>query len=210
MSRRTPTTSRTIFLPSVAVVEPPFLDGALVEHRELGYYSTLDAAIARIRSPEFRELFDEEDRETPLHVHVTERALDVGFSSYDSFRSRVLLSPSGEILEREARGDGELPWAGRDPATYRWKRGAIAACVVNDRYRIGVVLAPPPSIEWVKKRGFGDNFTRMENVSLLGFVGEDFDHEHPSDAEMFEPLAPVSEDMLRRLEKRLREDPHDA
>jgi len=193
---------QTVFRASVSVVKPPFVDGALVEHRELGLYSTLDSALAWIRSPEFRELFDEEEHETPLRVGVAEHALDVGPHSYDSFRGHVLLSPSGEVLERTARGDGELPWAGRDPATYRWRRGAIAACVDNGRYRIGVVLAPPPSIDWLRRRG--GEVTRMDDVSLLGFAGDNFDHDHPSDAEMFEPLVAVPEELRLLLDERLR------
>jgi len=115
-----------------------------------------------------------------------------------------MLSLAGEILERKARGDGEKSWRGRDPSSCRWKRGQFAACVYGRRYRIGVVLAPPPSPEWIHQHP-GLEVTRGDDVYLLGFA--DDDHHHPSDAELFEPLAGVPAELRAQLVRRLREYP---
>lgn len=181
---------------------PPFIDGAPVEVHDLGLFSTLDLAVAYVRdtlskAAQALQPWDFED-ETFVAVHVTRLALDVGPQCY---RERIALSATGTIIGRW-QGDGEEPWGGRDPETCKWKRGHIVSCVNGERYRVGVVLALPPSTGWVERqRGF--NVTTGDDVYLVGFRGEDYDHGHPREWEMIEPLAPVPEELRAALETRL-------
>jgi hypothetical protein len=188
---------RTIFCMQVFVAWAPFIDGSRVETHALGCYTSLDAALAWIQGSDFREQFDPNDAvERPLVVQVVEKALDSGAQGY---RGHVTISLAGKILERQCADVGF--WRGRDPSSCRWQRGDIVACIGRGRYRIGVVLALPHSIEWVRQQP-RPGITPMDDVYLVGFADDELDHDHPSEAMMFEPLAEVPEDLLLRLRER--------
>jgi hypothetical protein len=182
-----------VFCIQAFVARAPFIDGSRVETRELGCYTSRDAAIAWIRGKEFREQVDPGDAlEKLLAVQVVES--NVGYAGHVA---SVTLSPAGEILERHPEGW----WKGRDPLRCRWARGDIAACVYQGRYRVGVVLARPHSVQWVRQQS-RPGLTPMDDVYLVGFSGGNLDHHHPSEAMMFEPLAEVPEGLLQLLNER--------
>jgi hypothetical protein len=189
---------RTIFRTQVVVALAPFVDGAPVDNRCLASHRSLDAALSWIGRNDFGAAPDrDEATERLLFIRVTERVLDAGPSDY---RGHVTLSVAGEVVER-CLDDEDEPWSGRDAASCKWQRGDVAACVDQGRYRVGVVLALPPSIERVREAGGGA--TRSDDVYLVAFGEDDFTHAHPHEALMFEPLAEVPEEQLLRLERRL-------
>jgi hypothetical protein len=70
---------RTIFRSEAVIVSVPFIDGARIELRDLGCYTSLDAVIAWIRGRDFRdELSLDEETAKLLVVQGVERAVDVG------------------------------------------------------------------------------------------------------------------------------------
>lgn len=183
----------SIFCIQALAAWAPFSDGSPVDTHELGYYTSLSAALAWIRGKEFLEHFDPSDaRRKLLVVRVLENKL-----GYAGHVGSVTLSPAGEIIERCPDGG----WRGRAPWDCRWAPGDIAACAYRGRYRVGVVLARPHSVQWVRQQA-RPGLTAMDDVYLVGFSGDDLDHHHPSEAMMFEPLAEVPEDLLRRLKER--------
>jgi hypothetical protein len=137
-----------VFALSATVVRPPFMDRSPVDSCSLGLFRSLDLALVWARSSALLERFDPEDGRVPC-LEIVEKELDVGPSD---FQAVTKLSADGSILERLVCGQEDEPWRGRHPSTCRWKRGDIAACVTYDQYRVGVVLAPPPSIDWARER----------------------------------------------------------
>jgi hypothetical protein len=190
--------SRTIFRSHAVLVSAPFVDGAPVESRYLACHGSLEAALSWIRGGHSRTgLALDEATEHLLFIRVTETALDVGPSDY---RGDLMLSAAGEALAR-CPDSGDEPWLGRAAACRQWQRGDVVACVDQGCYRVGVVLALPPSLEWVRKAG--GEASRSDDVYLLAFTEDDFSHAHPHEALMFEPLAEVPKELLLRLERRL-------
>jgi hypothetical protein len=189
---------QTVFALSATVVRPPFMDRSPVDSRSLGLFRSLDLALVWTRSSALLERFDPEDGRV-LCLEIVEKQLDVGPSD---FQAVTKLSVDGNILERLVCGQEDEPWRGRDPSTCRWKRGDIVACVSYDQYRVGVVLALPPSIDWARERTL--ELSGMDDAYLIGFAGDDLDHAHPRDADLFEPLGDVAEAHRVRLEQRLR------
>lgn len=187
---------QTIFRTLVMVALAPFVDGTPVDNRFLASHRSLDGALSWIgREPFGAPHALDAATERLLFFTVTERALDVGPSDY---RGHVALSPAGEVLE-QSLDDEDEPWNGRDAGCCEWQRGDVAACVDQGCYRVGVVLALPPSVERARNAGL----TRSDDVYLLAFGEDDFSHAHPQEAQMFEPLADVPEDLWLRFERRL-------
>jgi hypothetical protein len=201
MSDTTDREIRTIFRGEAVIASAPFVDGARIELRDLGCYTSLDAAIVWIRGNAFREELDLDDANEKLFVvQGVERAVDVGYMDFPAY---VTISPAGELLERRSIIES---WKGRASSRCRWKRGDIVGCVHQGCYRIGVVLEQPPSVQWVREQP-GPGSTAMDDVYLVGFRGDELDHGHPTEAMMFEPLTKVPEDLVLRLQERLSKYP---
>jgi hypothetical protein len=189
---------RTIFRLQAVVTRAPFGDGAQVELRKLGCYTSMDAARAWIRGSDFRKIFEPDaEVERLLFIQGVEEALDLGHREHVA---QLTISPAGDLLESMSIHRAFL---GREPSSCRWHRGDIAGCVHQRRYRIGIVLALPPSGAWLRAQ-CRPGITSLDDVYLLGFAGDDLEHHHPTEAVMFEPLAEVPAELVRRLEERLR------
>lgn len=176
----------------------PVIDGAVVERVGLGIHGSLASARRSARSAQVRRLLDAEDRVYIPWVHVIERSLNFG---PDGYRGQLWLSREGAELDR-LRSDDEIGfWKGRAAEACRWQCGDLVATVHRGRYRVGIVLAPPHTPEWMKDQ-FRPGITRCDDVYLVGFTGRDHEHGHPRDAELFAPLAPVPAALRKRLKAR--------
>jgi len=190
---------------TVQVVYAPFEDGVEIETHVLGHYSSLDVALAWVAGEEYRERYDPGDpEEYVLQLIATEHVLDAG---PNDFRRQIAISTSGEVIgEIGPDDDFEEPWEGRDSATCQWQRGDIVSVISGHRYRIGVVLAPPPSPDWIQRHP-GIEVTRGDDVYLVGYPGTVCDHSHPMEWEIIKPLDPVPDELRAELERRLRDNP---
>jgi hypothetical protein len=186
----------SVFCIEAVVAQAPFRDGSRVELRELGCYTSLEAASAWIRGSGFRKSFDANaEVERLLFVQGVERLLDMGHRDRLAY---VTISPAGDVLERVSIYEDFL---GRHPSSCRWQRGDIAGCVYQGCYRIGVVLALPLSVDWLHAQS-GPGTSARDDVYLIGLPGDADEHHHAHEATMFEPLAEVPEELRRRLAER--------
>ncbi|MGO8995715.1 MAG: hypothetical protein ACLQVI_20585 [Polyangiaceae bacterium] len=147
-----------------------------------------------------------------------ERGRDDGYALVFYRADELVLDYAGRVCRsRIFDGDGRLrgectggvgrPWAGRDPATCRYKPGDRVALVPNDAYRIGVVLGQP--ISHVEARRMGNMVTLGDDSYLVGLVDPDapldpdrYDHEHVVEAELFDPPLEVPEELRAALGRR--------
>jgi hypothetical protein len=93
----------------------PFMVGSDVEARQLGYYTTLEAALSWLHADRERFEADAEaqadaSEERLLFYEVREYALDTGPAEY---LSRVGISTSGDVVRRVESGEHDVPWEGR-------------------------------------------------------------------------------------------------
>jgi hypothetical protein len=100
-------------------------------------------------------------------------------------------------------GDREKPWVGCAPQNCRFKLGELVgfAPPCEDKFRIGVVLAQPPTPE-AAPRG---HLTIGDNVYLVGMLDKDgspvcIDHAHVAEPLLFpvHELAPETRAALKK------------
>ena len=149
------TSGRTVVVLTKVTVEPPLTDGAVARFHELGVFSTIAAV-----------------NKTPRWLWEPEPGLH--YYSLDEFRLDDPGSTCRTLIldgkTRRPRGGffsplGAEPWNGRPGCTY--KPGQIVCFVAAERYRIGVVLAPPPPREDARRL----SLDQSDNVLLVGLLG---------------------------------------
>lgn len=177
------------------LVRAPFDDGLPVERCLLGCHARRRAAIRRVQACGLREKLEANDRYRVLVVEITNHRLG---HSYGDSSERVWLTPSGDLLEAFHIVHEIEPWEGREPSRCKWRLGDVVACVHRGSYRVGVVLALPPSTPAHGEQPRA-NLTNADDVYGVGFPGTVLEQCRPREAQMFAPLAPVDGELRSRL-----------
>ena len=183
--------NQTVFQIAGVVASMPHADNTPIDVRQLGLFTTLQRARDFLRTNEPHDVLQlDRAAQRLLFVRAAERNLG---STERDVRKWCVLSARGELLESNGEGDGGR--AIGDTPRRRWNRGEIAACVSDERYRIGVIIAAPPPLD--EQPGESDDFY------LVGFADDDFAHDHARAEMLMEPLGSVPPQLRRRLQKRL-------
>jgi len=190
-----PSSHREVFMTEALLVRAPFDDGLPVERSFVGCHARRRAAIRRVQACGVREKLETNDLYRVLVVEITGHLLGHG---YGDSSERVWLTPAGDVLEEFHRIDEIEPWDGRDPSRCRWRVGDVVACVHRGSYRVGVVLAQPPSTT-ARSEQPRANLTNADDVYVVGFPGTVLEQCRPREAQMFAPLAPVDGELRSRL-----------
>lgn len=101
-------------------------------------------------------------------------------------------------------GDVEKPWGGRTAVDCKFKRGDLVGFVHGDVYRIGVVIALPPSPVEAEQLG---NVTVGDDVYLVGLIdGKGIpaadDHDHIARPRLFPVEHEIPPELRVALRKR--------
>jgi hypothetical protein len=127
-------------------VEPPLVDGARAFITRLGVFSKFSGACEWLAK---RSEDGPWDGAGILYYVVDTIVLDE-----QPMRRVATLVQGGDDQGRGfIPGDIEKPWDGRAPEDCKFQLGQLVGFVDGEQYRIGVVLALPPSPEDVKRVG---------------------------------------------------------
>ena len=111
----------------------------------------------------------------------------------------VVLDRQGAIRS-EVLMEDQVPWQGLPPETCRFGEKDIVAFIQNKRYRLGIVIAMPPSPEEVR----GKEIQLCEDVYYIGLVNPKFlyDHAQVHEALLWAPGHSIPEDFRKAMEER--------
>ena len=181
-------------------VEAPLVDGSKAWTRRLCLFSAPEVAACWLKSAvEAGSVGGDETDYALLYYTADEIVLDR--------RERICRSV---VYNRDASVRGIIPggstrlWAGRDPATCKFRSGDLVGFVDGARYRVGVVNGLPPSSEEARR---WSDVTRGDDIYLVGVLDaagspETNDHEHVAEAELFAVEHEVSPELGAALRKR--------
>lgn len=186
---------KTVVEVTEVCVEPPLLDGARAWVKRLGVFSTFENA-ARFA----RQRMDERSGDSGLLYY----SLDMILLDIARRVAPTAIFDGDDKLRGMIPGDSEKPWSGRSPDACKYKQGDLVAFVVGDLYRVGVVLALPPSPEEAERLG---NVTVGDDVYLVGLLDaegspETNEHDHIPRPLLFAVVHEVSAELRAALGKR--------
>lgn len=164
----------------------------------LGYFSTLERAENALRQDVTDSSESGEDNGTSVQAvryDLVAIELDSGRRAY-----RIRRYAGDGTFRYEVHQGVEKPWpdfVGVRAEECSFQVGDIVELVRNDELVLGIVVAQPPTPEYVAQhpRLFEDG---AEDVYFV-FFEEEWDHDHPDDGELMRPRFPVPTEAAERL-----------
>ncbi len=187
MSRR-----RTVVELTEVRVEPALVDGAHAPSTRRGIFTSFATASAWLHS----RVRDDRDDDDLLYFTAQEVLLDRPRRVCNS----VVYDRNGNLRGEVSRGI-ERPWGGREPSACAYKPGDVVG-LVSDAYRVGVVLALPPSPDEARRWSDVTLGDALYLVGVLDRNGSPETNEHVTEPELFEVQHEVPAELRTALAKR--------
>ena len=184
------------------LVEPPLIDGARAWVRRLGLFSTVGTAAAWLAQQiAEKSVGGDPDDYALVYFVADEIVLDIRQRCCGTTVSRRDGSLGGVIP-----GGVERSWGGRPASECLHKPGDLVGFIYGEQYRVGVVLAQPPTPEEARRL---PDVTRGDDQYLVGLLDKDdpfdpdrYDHDHVPQPLLFAVPRDVSDEMRRALRHR--------
>ena len=180
------------------VVEPPLADSAPAFVRRIAICSTFENATICAR----QKMVERSGDDYALLYYVLDMII-LGAGSLHQTAPTAVFDGSDK-LRGMIPGDVEKPWGGRPASECRYSAGDLVGFVCGDVYRVGIVLALPPSPEESCR---GGNVTLGDDLYLVGVLdgqgrAETNDHEHVAEPMLFAVEHDVAAELRAALERR--------